>query len=220
MFEKISSLIRNAGSPDKMSLTNKELRALESKLNVCSENISNALFEMIRIKVNTSPSLIKVAPLKTIPVFMGDDKNITVLYNGIIGTSNGSIMLSAPLADIIKISEIFLHKQHGYFKELNTENLSVIKELSTILAGYYITALNELTDGSYAVLKPALSVGSHGLTDKLIENIGMNPQSSETDVLIFGKDFFIESEQITIRALLLLKKDDVLKMVKIINLRQ
>ena len=217
MFEKISSLIRNAGSPDKMSLTDKELRVLESKLNVCSGNISNALFEMIRIKVDTSPSLIKVTPLKNVPGLMGSDKNITVLYNGIIGTSNGSVMLSAPLNEIIKMSEIFLHKQHGYFKELNSENLSVIKELSTILAGYYITALNELTDGSYAILKPTLSVGSHGMADKLIENLNMNPESSKIDVLIFEKDFFVESENITIRALLLLKKDDVLKMVKIID---
>jgi len=217
MFEKLSFLIPKKTLSEDTPLSGTDLRILENKLNVCSGNISRAMFEMIGLKVSVLPSIITVASLKNIPNYADSDNNIVILYNGIIGTSNGSVMLSAPINSILKMAEIFLHKQHGYFEELNAENLSVIKEFSIILAGYYITALNELTNLSYAVHKPSLSVGSHGLMAKMMDNLNMALESAEVEVLLFGNDFYIESEDVKLRMLLLLKKEDALKIIKLID---
>ncbi len=220
MFKKLSFLMPKKNSSENMSLSKADLLILENKLNACCGNISRAIFEMIRINVDVFPSLIKITSLKNITDDMGSDKNIAVLYNGIIGTSNGSVMLSAPIDDILKMAEIFLHKPRGYFKEFNAENLSIIKEFSIILAGYYITALNDIANMSYAINKPSLSVGSHGLMDKMIDNLNLSRESAEIEVLLFENDFYIKPKKIKLRLLLLLKKEDVLKITKLTNLKE
>lgn len=209
MFEKLSSLMSNARADGKIALSEREMRILESKLNFCSVNISRALFEMIRLNVDVLPSTIRTCPIKSVPEFLGADQKLVVLYNQIIGTSGSSMLISAHLDNIIKIAEIFLHKEHGYFKELNSENLSVIKEISTILAGYYTTALNELTNSDYALHKPSISIGSYGLDEKILDNLGIGHEKIGTDVLMYENDFYIESCDIRLKAMLFLTPEGI-----------
>ncbi len=211
MLKELSAKIQEILSSEKPALSAQESAALQNALMACSKSTAKALSEMIRIEVNAAPCSLKIRMFDDIPkLFNPDDGTAAVLCNRIIGTFNGAIIISSSLSNIVRIAEIFLHKKHGYFKYLDSENMSVIKELSTILSGYYITALNELLKTSYTLGKPSLSVGSYKMIDKLATDMDMTSQNAkECFVLTFETDFFVAKRDIKMKTLLLLKKEDI-----------
>ncbi|VVB60088.1 Uncharacterised protein [uncultured archaeon] len=223
MLESLSARLQKTFIPEKISVPESERRVLEDKLTVCSNNTAKALYQMINAKVDAFPAELRVAMIDEIPRLLNPyDVTTTVLSDKIIGTSNSLIILSAPLKDIVKIADIFLHKERGYFKDITNENVHVIKEFVNILAGYYATALNELLDTSYTTSEPFLSVDPYRVLEsdphKLVRNLGFCAAGEEeSSALVFETDFNIPEYDVKMKITLLAGKEDAKNIIRAIG---
>lgn len=223
MFEGLSSRIEGTFSPGKISISDSQLRIIGDALTVCSNNIAKALSDMIKTSVDAALPSAKVISVSDIPEMLGSRGSpAAVMSNRIIGTSHGVIIMSSSLRDILRIADIFLHKQRGYFTELNGENISVIREFSDIVAGYYITALNGLLDAGYKLSASSIMIDPYRVIEKdsyrIIRDLGLCADSvEESNALVFETDFCIPEYGINMRTILLFKKEDVRNMVRIIE---
>ncbi len=142
---------------------------LKNMLDNCSNDVATALSEMTNCKVDVSSTSLDILLLNDVPKLLNPNElTTTVLFMKLKGDINAVILLAAPLKNILKMADIFLHKEPGYFQDLSDENVSVVKEFAHILAGYYITALNSVLRENYELSVPLLSVNPH----RAIEEFG------------------------------------------------
>ncbi len=223
MLESLSARLQKTFVQERISVPARALRVLEDKLTVCSNKTARAVYMMINVKADAFPAALRTVTADEIPNLLNShDVTTTVLSDKIIGTANSIVVLSAPLKDIVKIADIFLHKQRGYFKDITNENVHVIKEFVNILAGYYATALNELLDTNYTTSEPSLSIDPYRVLEndphKLIRNLGFGSAGEdESSALVFETDFSIPEYDIKMKITLLSGKEDVKKMIEAID---
>lgn len=219
MLEGLSSKLRETFSRENAAMPDSEMNALENKLITSSNNTARALSEMISMKVGAVPSSLRAMPINEIPnILDSGDSNTTILLNKITGTANSAVIVSASQSDILIIADILLHKERGYFKSISNENISVIKEFSNILAGYYVSALNELFGTKYGVSPSSLPINPYRSVDKdpyiIIESLGFSfPAAKDVCALAFCAEFYIAEYDARIKAALLLKKEDAKKIL-------
>ena len=214
MLNELSSLLKGKFSSEKTQLSDDELHNVEKKLVVCSKDIIKAVLEMINLDVNITKCSLSVVKFHDVPKQLNIyDESVVMIYNGIVGADGGTIIVYAPVNEMARITEIFLHKERGYFRDLSDENISVIKEFSTIVADYYITALNSMSGSKYAISKPSLSTGLYKVRLKIKEHVSINSSDIEQNYfLAFQTDFCIGKNAMNLNTLLLLSTDDVKKL--------
>lgn len=139
-----------------------EQEALADMMKRCTEEAAKALSEMISRKVDIASTAAEVMQINNVPKRMNpNDVTTTVLFTKLSGALKCVVVISSTLKNILKMADIFLHKESGYFKDLSEENISVIKEFANIITGYYVSALNAALGVKYALIAPALSVNPH-----------------------------------------------------------
>jgi len=181
----------------------------------CSNQATKALSEMLNKKVNTISNSPKILLINKVPKSLNPkDVSTTILYTQLIDTIKGIIVISSSLKNILKIADIFLRKEPGYFKDLSDENIPVIKELANILAGHYVTALNNLLGIKYELSEPVLSVNPY----RAIEDFDFGPvYVEEIHVLMLKTSFNIVQERIKEDVVLLFKKEFIRELLEMIS---
>jgi chemotaxis protein CheY-P-specific phosphatase CheC len=112
------------------------------------------------------------------------------------------------------MADIFLRKEPGYFKDLSDENIPVIKELASVLAGYYVTALNNSFGTNYELSEPFLSVNPY----RAIEDFDFGPvYIEEIHVLMFKASFNIAQERIKKDIVLLFREESTKELLEMIS---
>ncbi len=101
-----------------------------------------------------------------------------------------------------------------FFKNLSDENIPVIKELANILAGYYITTLDNLFGTKYSWSDPFISVNPY----RAIEDFDLGQvYIEEVRVLVFKSSFHIPDESIKEDVFLIFKKDNIPKILEFLS---
>lgn len=181
----------------------------------CSNKVATALSEMTNKKVEIIGSSMKIVNLNKIPImFNPDDIKTTIIYIQMLGTIDGVIVISSSLDNILKMVDILLHKEMGYYKDLSDENVSAVKELGNILAGYYISDLNKLFNIEYKYESPELSVNPYRAIEDF--NFG-NIYKKEIYVLVFKANFRIAKERIKEDVFLLFKKENIGSILELLS---
>lgn len=189
-----------------------EEEVLKSMMIDCSKKTANALSEMINMPINLSSTSLDILLINTLPEQMNpEDITTTVLYTPLKGSIKGVIVMSASLRNMLHMADIFLHKPKGYFKDLNDQNISVIKELTNILTDYYITALNSALHTNYRSSTPELSINPH----RAIEEFGLGSvYADEIYVLVLKTEFAINQENIKETIFILFEKNEIKKILE------
>jgi len=198
----------------------RKLPRLESKILkemwlACSESAAKALKEMINKEVKVSSTSLKIMLLNEIPKILNPEEvSITIFLLHLKNSIQGVILLSSPLKDILKMADIFLKKEIGYFKGLSDENLPVLKELANILFGYFINTIQKLLNTTYNFSEPFLSVNPF----RVIEDFGFGSiYKEEIYGLVFSTTFEIPEEKIEQKIVLVFKSDDIDKILDLVS---
>ncbi len=190
---------------------------LEKALCAGSANAANALSEMVGTKAKYFPKQLQEIAIKDVPKFLDiDGANAIILPSKIVGTDSSTIVLSASLESILKLSGIFLHEEFSYFKSINSENASTIKEISDILAGYYISELNRLINSKYTVFTPPLQINPYKVIEsdayKIIEALDLIGDTGYA--MVFETDYTIPKFGISLKDIILLRAKDSEKIIQ------
>ncbi|MEM5869911.1 MAG: hypothetical protein QXR09_01955 [Candidatus Aenigmatarchaeota archaeon] len=200
---------------NKIELPKLEEEILKKMWFSCSQLAANALSEMINRKVLVSLPLIKILRLNEVPRLLNPEEiSITIFFIKIKNNMNGVILLSSPLKHILKMADIFLKKEMGYFKDLSDENLPVLKELSNILCGYFIDAFQKLFNKKYSLSEPYLSVNPF----RVIEEFEFDHVYIE-DIygLVFATTIKIPEEKIEQKIVLVIRSDYVKNLLDMLS---
>ena len=149
-----------------------------------------ALSQTLSKKASISNVFVDILKLGEVPSILNPDNSYTgVVWGEISGVFNGVVVLSAEVKHILMLAEYLLHKPKGFFKDLSDENVSVIKEVTNIIAGYYIDSLNFFFDKGLVLGKVNLSVNSF----KAVEFFGLGKTYDESnEVFVLENKFKIE----------------------------
>lgn len=193
---------------------------LEKSLCLGSCNAAKALSEMIGTDVRVSSNALKTTAIKDVPEILDIcGKDTLFLPTKIVGSETGIVVLSASAANLIKLSGLLLHKEFSYFSTINSENSPSIRELSEILAGYFISELNGLLKSSYTSSSPPLLIDPYRAfekdTYKTIETLGLSDNTGS--IMLFETEYKIQKFEISLRNALLLKGDDLKKTLQRLN---
>ncbi|MGC8812227.1 MAG: hypothetical protein ACP5O8_01410 [Candidatus Aenigmatarchaeota archaeon] len=199
----------------KLKLPKLESKILKKMWLSCSEAVAKALKEMINREVEISSTSLKIMLLNDIPKLLNpEETSLTIFFIRMKDDIEGVIQLSSPLKDILKMADIFLKKEIGYFKDLSDENLPVLKELTYILSGYFVDAVQKLFNTKYNLSEPFLSINPF----RAIEEFGFDQvYKEEIYVLVFLAELKIPDEKIEQKITLLFKSDDIGKILDLIS---
>jgi chemotaxis protein CheC len=180
-----------------------------------SNKVVVALSQMINKEVKINSPSTKILLLNDVPKLMNPKEiTTTLIYTKLEGEIKGVVVVSSTLRNILKIVDLFLHKEIGYYKDLSDENISVIKEFGNILAEYYVDGLNKLFETEYKFDPPVLSVNPY----RAIEDFDFgNLYRKEIYSLIFQARFDIHEESILEDVFLLFKKEDIDSIVELVS---
>jgi chemotaxis protein CheY-P-specific phosphatase CheC len=191
-------------SPEKSSSLSKvERKKLNDLWISCSANAVKALSQTLSREVELKSFSTKFMLINDVPKLMNpEDITTTVVWMRIGGEIGGVIVLCCSLSSMLKLADMLLHKEIGYFKDLSDENMAVINELGNIVAGYYMDTLVKLF--SLKLEKPSLSTNPH----KAIEFFGLGEVYREKiDVLLFESSFSIPEHTIEGKVILLFREE-------------
>lgn len=188
---------------------------LRSMWTSTSNKVVVALSEMINKEVKINFPSAKILLLNDVPKLMNPKEiTSTLIYTKLEGKIEGVVVVSSTLRNILKIVDLFLHKEIGYYKDLSEENISVIKEFGNILVEYYVDGLNKLFETEYKFNHPVLSVNPY----RSIEDFGFgNVYRKEIYALIFQARFDIHEESILEDVFLLFKKEDIDSIIELVS---
>ncbi|MEM5879072.1 MAG: hypothetical protein QXU74_01085 [Candidatus Aenigmatarchaeota archaeon] len=200
---------------NRIELPKLEEEILKKMWSSCSQLAANALKEMIRREVVVSPSSIKILRLNEIPRLLNPEEiSTTVFFIKIKNNMNGVILLSSPLKHILKMADIFLKKEMGYFKDLSDENLPVLRELSNILCGYFIDAFQKLFNKKYTLSEPYLSVNPfRAIEDFEFDHVYLE----DIYALVFIAALKIPKEKIEQKIVLVIRSDYIKNLLDMLS---
>lgn len=217
MLDGLSGRLQKLFAHNATFVPKAEAKILESMWISCSRKTARALSETINSRVEVGAGSLEVLLINSVPKLLNPHSLETiVLWNKIVGSAGGVVVISSSLRDILGLADILLHKERGYFRDLSRENTSVIKELGDMLAGYSITALNEILGTTYALSEPKLSVNPY----RAIESFELGKvYTEEIYVLVFRSRLEAAGENIRLDNMMLFKKENARKILELLSIK-
>jgi len=138
--------------------------ALKEIGNIGAGNAATALSTMLNKKINMSVPNVFILPFAQVVEIMGGAENLVAGgYLQVTSKAPLSILFVLPEDSIRIFLNILLGKslEEGQF-ELDEISISALKEVTNILAGSYLTALNSFTKLEFTPTVPALALDMAG----------------------------------------------------------
>lgn len=143
---------------DFQNLSSLHLDVLKEIGNIGSGNAATALSTMLNRKIDMDVPNISVLPFpQVIEILGGAERLVAGSYLQVEGNAPMSILFVVPRDSISLFLEILLGKSDPRDTVLDDLSASVIKEVTNILAGSYLTALSTLTNMVFTQSVPLLA---------------------------------------------------------------
>ncbi len=191
------------------------LNLLNNMWNACTNEVVQALSEMMEREVKIKCTSLKITILNDLPKIINSrEPSTTLVYMKLKDSVKGIVLISSSLKNMLNLIEIIMHKKIGYYEALSDENIPVICELGYILSGYYISSLVKLFGEAISWEKPILSTNPV----RAIEDFDLGPVYKEKIyVLMFRAVLHILPKPIELQVVLLFRKEDVDKILETIS---
>ncbi len=170
-----------------------------------SYNTMLALSQTLGKNVSLSDSKALLDDMENVPHLLNPNNSSVAVVIVPIKGAKGVIFFSSDQNSMLKLGDLLLHIPLGSSKGFNSNNMSSIKELGNILAGYYAEGFLKLMDmASFKIEQPSLIVNEY----RAIENSGLgNVYKNKYKVLLFNLEFSVTEITVKARMLLVFRQD-------------
>jgi chemotaxis protein CheC len=145
------------------SLTLSELQrdALKEVGNIGAGHAATALSQLLNTKINLSEPRIDVIKFRDLASRVGhENRMVAALHMYIRGEAPGQIVVLFDREQAIDFVSTFLKRVIGDIQVFDSINDSTLKEIGNIIAGSYLSAINNLTGQNVLPSVPTLSYGT------------------------------------------------------------
>ncbi|MCX8178730.1 MAG: hypothetical protein N3D75_02805 [Candidatus Aenigmarchaeota archaeon] len=143
----------------KPDITSSEKELIKKALAIASKNSFSALSQTLSKKIKTLKSEVDILSIKDLiqTFYPYTDKPI-VTWVKVENRIQNTIFVLSRENDILRLADVALHKDYGFYKSLSDENVSVIKQICDLIIGYFIDAEIKLFADNFEQSRPELSV--------------------------------------------------------------
>jgi chemotaxis protein CheC len=189
---------KNMNSPTQaLSIENLKhihLDALQEICNIGMGHAATALSQMIGKPVHINAPQVRLAPLAEVPEIIGGAEQVVVgIYLQIWGEVQGNILLVFPRESAQAIGSLLTGEDLGQEMALTELHASVLKEVANILAGSYLSTMEQLLRITLLPSVPSLAFDMVGaIVDYILVQLG---QKTDT-TLVIKAEFFAKEQEI------------------------
>jgi len=164
---------------------------VKEMMNVGAGNASTALEQILGRQIElVLPAVHIIPPKEAVGILGRPDKLITCTKMSMVGDIRGSLFLVIDNQDREKLIRL-AEQSAGLKSKAQDKQLSVIEEISNIIAGVYLTAIHDLCDLNIYHTVPVLAIDMlQSVLDESIAEV-----SAEVEHLFFVENEFIIPEK-------------------------
>ncbi len=144
-----------------MKLNDLQKDALKEVGNIGAGHAATALSQLLNTKINLSEPRIDVIKFRDLASRVGhENRMVAALHMYIRGEAPGQIVVLFDREQAIDFVSTFLKRVIGDIQVFDSINDSTLKEIGNIIAGSYLSAINNLTGQNVLPSVPTLSYGT------------------------------------------------------------
>lgn len=175
-------------------LTEVQQDALKEIVTIGAGNAATALSQMIKRRINiTVPRVNLVAIEDAADVFGGAEIFTVAVTLKLLGDATGAMFFSFKKEDALRLSNTLLGGAPSKSKTLSEMAQSALKEMATILAGSYLSAMSRLLKMRFLLSSPALTQDMAGA---IIDDVIIETTMAADSALIMDTELNIFEERI------------------------
>lgn len=195
--------------------TENDKTPLKNMWTFCSKNAIKALSATLNKKMVLGSVSVKSMMLDKVPSMLNPkDTKTTVFWTPLEDGISGVMLINSSYNDILKMADMLLKKEIGYYKTINEESEPIINELIKVIAGYYMDTFVKLFN--IKLKESSWSTNPYSV----IEFLGMgNVYREKIEVLVLNTKFIIPEEGIKVNTIALFKNEFTDKIINTINTR-
>jgi chemotaxis protein CheC len=144
-----------------LKLNDLQKDALKEVGNIGAGHAATALSQLLNTKINLSEPRIDVIKFRDLASRVGrEDRMVAALHMYIRGEAPGQIVVLFDREQALDFVATFLKRVIGDIQVFDSINDSTLKEIGNIIAGSYLSAINNLTGQNVLPSVPTLSYGT------------------------------------------------------------
>ncbi len=148
-------------SAQSLNLNELQKDALKEVGNIGAGHAATALSQLLNTKINLSEPRIDVIKFRDLASRVGhENRMVAALHMYIRGESPGQIVVLFDREQAIDFVSTFLKRVIGDIQVFDSISDSTLKEIGNIIAGSYLSAINNLTGQNVLPSVPTLSYGT------------------------------------------------------------
>lgn len=148
-------------STQSLKLNDLQKDALKEVGNIGAGHAATALSQLLNAKVNLSEPRIDIIKFRDLASRVGhEDRMVAALHMYIRGESPGQIVVLFDRDQAVDFVSTFLKRVIGDIQIFDSISDSTLKEIGNIIAGSYLSAINDLTGQNVLPSVPTLSYGT------------------------------------------------------------
>jgi len=148
-------------SAQSLKLNELQKDALKEVGNIGAGHAATALSQLLNTKINLSEPRIDVIKFRDLASRVGhENRMVAALHMYIRGEAPGQIVVLFDREQAIDFVSTFLKRVIGDIQVFDSINDSTLKEIGNIIAGSYLSAINNLTGQNVLPSVPTLSYGT------------------------------------------------------------
>jgi chemotaxis protein CheC len=148
-------------SSQTLKLNELQKDALKEVGNIGAGHAATALSQLLNTKINLSEPRIDVIKFRDLASRVGhENRMVAALHMYIRGEAPGQIVVLFDREQAIDFVSTFLHRVIGEIQIFDSIADSTLKEIGNIIAGSYLSAINNLTGQNVLPSVPTLSYGT------------------------------------------------------------
>ena len=148
-------------STQSLKLNDLQKDALKEVGNIGAGHAATALSQLLNTKINLSEPRIDVIKFRDLASRVGHENGmVAALHMYIRGESPGQIVVLFDREQAVDFVSTFLKRVIGDIQVFDSINDSTLKEIGNIIAGAYLSAINNLTGQNVLPSVPTLSYGT------------------------------------------------------------
>jgi chemotaxis protein CheC len=148
-------------STPSLNLNDLQKDALKEVGNIGAGHAATALSQLLNTKINLSEPRIDVIKFRDLASRVGhEDRTVAALHMYIRGEAPGQIVVLFDHEQAVDFVATFLKRVIGDIEVFDSISDSTLKEIGNIIAGSYLSAINNLTGQNVLPSVPTLSYGT------------------------------------------------------------
>lgn len=175
-------------------LTKEQADAITEVVSIGACNAATALSQMTKKRVDVNVPKFSLSTIESAQSIFGDPESpVIAVYLKLLGGAEGVILFSFSIDDAKRLANCLLGKREGAPLKLDEMEVSAIKEITTILAGSYLSAMSKMLKMKLLISSPSMTEDMAGA---VIDNILIETSKTADHLIVVNTELSIVGEKI------------------------